>query len=503
MRYEAIYARQSVDRADSISIESQIEKCEREVGKDYKIYSDKGFSGKNTDRPELGHLLRNIGENRVSRVIVYRLDRISRSVLDFSSMIRFFQQHEVEFVSTMEKFDTSSPIGNAMLMIIMVFAQLERETIQRRVIDAYKSRSEKGFYMGGRVPYGFTLDEVDMDGVRTKMFVPVKEEINVIRKMYEIYGHPRASFGDVVRAVADLGAKTREGNDFSRVAVRDIIISPIYARFDLTLYHFFLENKVRIVNPQSDFVGIYGGYLYSDVKKRKGKSTNLEGLMLVLAPHEGVIDSRTWMKCRKKCLDHVAVAKPRKAKATWLAGKIKCAECGYALTTGYSGPNGTKYRRRYYLCSHKYQTRTCSFRSIRADDLDAIVLAEMKKKAGIFRDFKVKLHAEKKTGLERLRSRAAELDSEIAKLLEKIPAASMTVMEYINKKVASLDAEKAETELKILNWLNAEDNIAVVNLEEGMERWDAFSFEDKMAVVDCLIESIHAKPGEITIRWRL
>ena len=119
-RINAIYARQSVDRADSISIESQIEFCKYELkGGAFKEYKDKGYSGKNTVRPQLQQLLTDIRRGEVEKVIVYKLDRISRSILDFSNMMELFQQYQVEFVSSTEKFDTSTPMGRAMLNICM------------------------------------------------------------------------------------------------------------------------------------------------------------------------------------------------------------------------------------------------------------------------------------------------------------------------------------------------------------------------------------------------
>ena len=152
-QYDAIYARQSVDRADSISIESQLEYCQYEVrGGKYKTFTDKGYSGKNIDRPQFQSMMEAIRKGEIHRVIVYKLDRISRSILDFATMMDEFQKYGVEFVSCTEKFDTSTPMGRAMLNICIVFAQLERETIQMRVEDAYISRSRKGFYMGGRIP---------------------------------------------------------------------------------------------------------------------------------------------------------------------------------------------------------------------------------------------------------------------------------------------------------------------------------------------------------------
>ena len=127
-RIDAIYARQSVDKKDSISIESQIEFCKYELkGGNCKEYTDKGYSGKNTDRPKFQELVRDIKRGLIAKVIVYKLDRISRSILDFANMMELFQQYDVEFVSSTEKFDTSTPMGRAMLNICIVFAQLERE----------------------------------------------------------------------------------------------------------------------------------------------------------------------------------------------------------------------------------------------------------------------------------------------------------------------------------------------------------------------------------------
>ena len=151
----AVYTRQSLDVKDSLSIESQLDACLNENGSaEYRHYNDKGYSGKNTERPAFQQLMADVRKGTIERVIVYRLDRLSRSLLDFAEMIDVFKKKDVEFVSCREKFDTSTPIGNAMLSIIMVFAQLERETIQMRVKDNYATRMERGAY-DGVAPYGF------------------------------------------------------------------------------------------------------------------------------------------------------------------------------------------------------------------------------------------------------------------------------------------------------------------------------------------------------------
>ena len=194
------YEKYNVDRADSISIESQIEFCQYEMrGEQYKVYTDRGYSGKNTDRPAFAEMMNDIENGVIGKVVVYKLDRISRSILDFSNMMEQFGKHKVEFVSTTEKFDTSSPMGRAMLNICIVFAQLERETIQKRVADAYYSRSQKSFYMGGRVPYGFRLIPTTIEGIKTSMYEINAEEAEQVQLIYELYSKPECSYGDIIR----------------------------------------------------------------------------------------------------------------------------------------------------------------------------------------------------------------------------------------------------------------------------------------------------------------
>lgn len=135
----AIYGRQSVDKKDSISIEAQIGLCKKECTgeSNFKIYTDKGYSGKNTDRPKFRRMMQDVKSGLIDRVVVYRLDRLSRSITDFGHMWEGLNNFHVSFTSVSEKFDTETPTGRAMLYIIMIFAQLERETTTERVKDNY------------------------------------------------------------------------------------------------------------------------------------------------------------------------------------------------------------------------------------------------------------------------------------------------------------------------------------------------------------------------------
>ena len=98
-RYDALYGRQSVDKKDSISVESQLDFCKYEThGQPYQTYTDKGFSGKNTNRPDFECMMRDIRAGRIKRVIVYKLNRISRSILDFANMMEVFQEYDGHFL---------------------------------------------------------------------------------------------------------------------------------------------------------------------------------------------------------------------------------------------------------------------------------------------------------------------------------------------------------------------------------------------------------------------
>ena len=116
-------------------------------------------------------------------------------------MMELFQEYDVEFVSSTEKFDTSTPMGRAMLNICIVFAQLERETIQKRVTDAYYSRCLKGFHMSGQAPYGYQLEPTVVEGtIHTKKIGwQTPKPLNMMKLMFEMYSEPETSFGDITR----------------------------------------------------------------------------------------------------------------------------------------------------------------------------------------------------------------------------------------------------------------------------------------------------------------
>ena len=200
-------------------------------------------------------------------------------------------------------------------------------------------------------------------------------------------------------------------------------------------------------------------------------------------------------------MNNKSVARPVKAKATWLAGKIKCAYCGYSLIAKVAHRK-VKVDKRYLLCNHKYNTGGCTFGSVDADAVEAIVFAEMQKKLA---DFKVltkteqdgcNLQAVQKT------TRIEELDAEITSLLEKIASANETVLRYINDRIAALDAEKQAITLQ-LSQLEDTRRENIGEISGYLNRWDTLQIRDKITVVDCLIDQIRVTETSLEIKWKI
>lgn len=502
MSVDAIYARQSVDRSDSISIESQIEFCQYETrGAPYRVYTDKGYSGKNTDRPQFQEMLSAIRREEIKRVICYKLDRCSRSILDFSNMMEEFQRHHVEFVSCTEKFDTSTPMGRAMLNICIVFAQLERETIQQRVSDAYRSRSEKGFYMGGRIPYGFQLEPFFLQGKKTSRYVVCPEEAEILYQIFLRYANPQTSIGDILSDLEEkhiTNTRSMDGH-WSKSCLSSMIKNPIYVKADIDVYGFFKEQGANVLNSPEDFAGINGCYLYSN-HGIKRKTLDLSNQNLVIAPHEGIIPSDLWLRCRSKCMNHKQIAKPIKAVNTWLAGKIKCSRCGYALVIRKWKQN------RYFMCSRRLGNKmACAgVGGLIAADIEGTIYNCLSQKITALGPLTGKRVDEASSKSVTLKTSIAQLEAEAVQLIEKMKLADGILLHYINQKVTEIDQQKACL-VRELNALQAEtrsqaEASAITNC---MQYWEALTISEKITVVDALISFISADKEKVTIHWKV
>lgn len=317
MRIDAIYARQSIEKRDSISIESQIEMCKRAADPDAAIYRDSGYSGKNTQRPAFTQLMADVRAGKIKRVFCYRLDRISRSVLDFSLLWQTFDANHIDFVSVTESFDTNSPMGRAMIMIIITFAQLERETIVSRYTTNRYARSNAGIWAGGRAPYGFEIQKVDWNGKRQSVLKPIPEKLQIVQDLFTKYTSGTASLYSLSK---ELNLNSTERWD--AITVRRILKNPVYACADVDVYSFYYGNA-EIINDVHEFDGSHAAYLVV-----KGGKSSAGHRTLSLAYHQGVVPSSVFIAAQNMLSQNKQLKNGHRSSFTWLSGLLKCHKCG-------------------------------------------------------------------------------------------------------------------------------------------------------------------------------
>lgn len=265
---DAIYARQSADKADSLSIQGQIDLCKKQASENFKVYQDKGYSGKNTNRPAFRRMMEDVEKGLIQKIVVYRLDRFSRSTADLGRLWDVLKKHGVEFVSINETFDTSTPMGRAMLNIIMVFAQLERETTAERVRDNYYQRVQLGAWPGGPAPFGFSIGRLPNGEGRPMPALIANENATTVERIFQAYGQPEASLGSVARTLntESVPAPRRTTWDNTR-----ILHNPAYVMADEEVYLYFKAKGLNISNFPEKFDGLHAGLLIGKRDRSAGK----------------------------------------------------------------------------------------------------------------------------------------------------------------------------------------------------------------------------------------
>lgn len=320
----------------------------------------------------------------------------------------------------------------------------------------------------------------------------------IFKTFVEMYAEPETSFGDITRYFEEQGIKIY-GKSLTRPFLSQLLRNPVYAQADLEMYEFFKSQGAVVVNDAADFAGTNGCYLYQgrDVKEDKDKS--LKDQILVIAPHEGFVPSDIWLRCRKKLMTNITFQNGRKARNTWLAGKIKCGKCGYALKTTHN-PSGYEYLR----CSKRADHKGCpGCGTLRKNEFEQFIFTAMGEK---FREFKLLRGGEEKANpkITAYQVELAQVEAEIEKLLDTLTGANATLLAYANKKIEDLD-NRRKTLSKAIADLSVETlSSQQIELLSGyLDDWENISFEDKRKAADGLISSISATSDYVKIEWKI
>ena len=472
----AIYIRVSTQEQakEGYSIGEQKERLEKYTEAHdwiiYKVYTDPGFSGGSTDRPGLQQLMRDVKNKKVDKVLVYKLDRLSRSQKDTLYLIEdVFLKNNVDFVSMTENFDTSTPFGRAMIGILSVFAQLEREQIKERMQIGLDARAKEGYYHGGPyAPIGYEYKDGDL--------VINEYEALQVRKIYEL-----ASTGlpiySVYKYMKDHNFTHKYGK-WTDSAVRSCLTSIVYT------------GKIQWKDE------LYPGR------------------------HEAIIDEETFNNMRDHILnrDVGRFSKHPFQRTTLLGGIIFCGNCGarYYCKQNVSKKPGVTPAQKYYTCYSRGKSSksmikdpNCKNKSWNVKDLDRIVLDEIRKLVTDpeYMDTLIEDNHSTDDSSDRqiVIDRITEIDKQIAKLVDLYQIGGID-FNSINEKIVSLNEEKSSLEFSL-------DNAPVLTPELSPEEAkrilttfseiiDSATQEEKRDLVHSLIDGIVINGEDLEIHWK-
>lgn len=338
-----IYTRKSVDdglaEQEFNSLDAQREAAEAYITSqkangwvcDPKHYDDGGFSGGNINRPALQELLKECEAGKVDVIVVYKIDRLSRSILDFSEIMKKFDEHNVQFVSVTQEINTASSAGRMMLNILMTFAQYEREIISERTRFKMEASRKRGMFVGGCVVLGYIN--------QNKKLIPVPAEAEVVNRIFNRYieiQSPRL----IAEELNNDGILTKRQKKWTPAAVYRILTCHTYI----------------------------GEVYYHAETICKGE-------------HEAIVPRETWDRVQEIMkMNQPFDASQKRAKIlSPLRGILYCGHCGGAMMPTYGRRKGKRYF--YYLCSRDQQKidRDCPVHSITAGVIEKIVREQMKK----------------------------------------------------------------------------------------------------------------------------
>lgn len=466
----AIYSRKSLFTGKGESIENQIELCKNYIEKyypnidEYKIYEDEGFSGGNTNRPKFQQLLKDIKKKEINVLICYRLDRISRSVADFSSTYNILEENNVAFISVREQFDTSTPMGKAMLYISSVFAQLERETIAERVRDNMIQLSKTGRWLGGQEPFGFKADKITYldENFKERSLMklsPLKEELSIIKLVYDKYLEFN-SITQVSNYLQDNSFKGKNNGEWTTSTVQRVLTSPLYVKSNSSTHEYLRSLGANVFGEANG-----NGYLSYNKTKKMTISRDITEWIYSVSNHQGVIEADKWLQAQSILNKN----KSKKVKRlgtganndALLAGVLKCSKCGANMIVKQGHKSKTEENKRYdyYVCSKKDDSRKkkCDNKNIRVDRLDSIVIKILNaynkdvlidKLNNLLLDSNDSKVLNNK--LDNLKTEISEKETSISNLIKKLSEApNEIVTKYIMDEVTKLSDEVKSLKSKL------------------------------------------------------
>ncbi|HRQ76170.1 MAG TPA: recombinase family protein [Phycisphaerales bacterium] len=445
-------------------------------------YDDGGYSGGNIERPAVKRLFTDIEAGKVDCVVVYKVDRLSRSLMDFARMMETFEKHGISFVSVTQQFNTTQSMGRLTLNILLSFAQFEREIISERTRDKIAAARRKGKWAGGRPILGY---DVDRSGPR---LVVNDEEAERVRTIFDLYLEKES----LLKVVAELdrrgwhtkrwtstSGKEHGGIPFNKARVRDLLSNIAYL------------GKVR--HHDNVFEGEHDAIVDADVFERVQKMLRTNG--------------RTGGS-------HV-----RNKHGALLKGLLRCGPCDFAMGHTYTKKNGSRLYR-YYICgrAQKRGWHSCPSRSLPASEIEQFVVERIRdigKDASLLEETLDQAREQEQSQLRELEQQQRAAEREMNRLDRQIQTAARDASadQYAAARLADLQDQFREAEMRHADLYQQIDEvqrrlITREDLQAAMASfdpiWEALTPREQARVVQLLIRRVEydGEKGSVSITFR-
>lgn len=461
----ALYCRVSTEEQalQGFSLEAQKDRliayCQSQGWSDYQVYSDDGYTGTNMERPALKQLIRHIERGVVESVVVYRLDRLSRRQSHCLHLLEeVFDTHNVTFRSATEPFDTSTPLGKAMLGILAVFAQLERETIIERTKEGHHKRARKGLWGGGPQPFGYRWNKEE------ERLEIEPQEAQIVAGIYRRY-----LAGEPLNAIADWAAERSGEKWWDHSVVKNIIKRDIYT-----------------------------GVIQYGTERAQGH-------------HEPIIDFETAQRARDE-LKRRNSGK-RAIGQYLLSGLLRCGECGEPIV------HHRVRNHHYYVCARKQQGQhyfkpgpSCSSHHFGMNILDDAVTRAVHEMATdpsvLLTRIDDRVDASKEAQLTALKQELTGIEKKLKRWYDAFEEGNIDT-KILRTRIGELERDRTRLELLIDETQDelesTSDPSPVIDaLHAIRDAWDDMENEERKSVLRAAIQRIRVyKDAHFDIEWNL